>query len=159
MDADGNGIPCETVYPAQDVRAHYGEAAQQPTPQGTLRILGPLHGDYGQGFSRWRECSTWTLGFVNDSDTTVSKVVFDPPSAAYTGPWDPSKQEFSRVSAEPRLEVLAVSLAPGTGRDITFQTCTPTAPPPDSDYSFSVRTPESITFHWTNGATGTTQIM
>jgi hypothetical protein len=54
MDAVGNGIPCQTVYPREDIEAHWG-----PIPTGTIDTSHPLlHGfqdnklraaDYGSG--------------------------------------------------------------------------------------------------------------
>lgn len=35
MDADGNGVPCETVYPAADVRAHFRDPLSSQMPPTT----------------------------------------------------------------------------------------------------------------------------
>ena len=152
MDADTDGIPCETVYPASDVLAHFAATPEPTVPEGTLHILGPVHGNYGQS-PRAGNCSIWTLRFVNDSDTTVDKLEFSPRSASYT-----HDQTLQEVPAEPRLEVVVVSLQPGQARDIVFPTCTST-PHPGADYTFAVQTPVDIRFTWANGTTGTTSII
>jgi hypothetical protein len=158
LDVDSNGRPCETVYPKSNVASYYGPDVTAHAPEGKLHILGPIHGNYGQGFASGR-CANWKLRFVNDSDTTISKVLFAPPRGSYTGPWNPDTQTNSEVpAAPPEAEVIFVSLAPGEGRDIAFQTCTSTPPPADSNYQFGVWTPLTIPFTWVTGATGTTSI-
>ena len=158
MDVDHNGRPCETVYPKSDVLKYYGPIVTAQAPEGKLHILGPTHGNYGQSGGAGN-CANWTLRFVNDSDTAISRVVFAPPNGSYTGPWDPSAQSYSEVAAAPpEAEVIVVSLAPGEARDVAFQTCTSTPPPVDPNYEFGVRTPLTIPFTWVTGATGTTAI-
>lgn len=162
MDADGNGIPCETVYSRADVESFYGSvgpAEQSRPPEGTLHILGPGHGArYGQGFSRLRNCSTWTLRFVNDSDTAIRSVDFAPASAAYSGT-SAESGTWVEIPAESSREVVVVSLQPGAARDVTFETCTTTPPPSDHNLTFGARTPDSIAFSWVTGVSGTTRIM
>ena len=41
MDADHNGIPCETVYPAEDVTSYWNMIQSQPTPRATVYDLPP----------------------------------------------------------------------------------------------------------------------
>lgn len=161
MDADGNGIPCETVYESSDVEQYFGTMADtEPVqaPRGTLHILGPLHGPYGQGFSMYRECTSWTLRFVNDSDTAIHSAEFRFNEAGYSGTSSDTHEWVTQPASPPAPQEVVLSLGPGNARDVTFQTCTTTPAPTDPNLHFGASTPREIPFTWVTGAIGSTRI-
>ena len=60
MDADRNGIPCETVYPAADVLAFWGDPLPTTTAPPSLTLAG-LEAYVGE---QWRNAGGWPIDWV-----------------------------------------------------------------------------------------------
>lgn len=160
MDADLNGIPCETVYPAADVSAYWGRAmpdraTQAPEPRGTLLVLGGPEGGFGQSFPEGR-CAVWQVGFVNQSNIGIDQITFAPPSGSYSYT-DYSADKPDIESAPPEPAVLDIYLAPGQDTAVEFKTCTSTPPPRNWRYEYGATPPDTVSFRWETGHTGTTR--
>jgi hypothetical protein len=159
MDADLNGIPCETVYPAPNISAYWGRAmpdtaTEAPEPRGTLLVLGGPEGGFGQSFPEGR-CAVWQVGFVNQSNTGIDQITFAPPSGSYSYT-DYSADKPDIESAPPEPAVLDIYLAPGEDTAIEFKTCTSTPPPKNWRYEYGATPPDTVPFRWETGHTGTT---
>lgn len=166
MDADANGVPCETVYPGSDVAAYWAaHLPQSPTPtspqhspagppRGTLLVMAGPEGGFGQTFPEGR-CAVWRTGFVNQSDTAIEQIIVAPPSGEYTNYSGWNGKDFpTRPARPPAPAVLNVYLKPGDDVALEYKTCTATPPPADPNFEYGVTAPKTVTFRWVTGASG-----
>lgn len=145
--------PPEPDSPSESER-RTGSAVE---PRGSLQVIGAP--PYGQSLATG-PCANWRLKFVNNSNTEVVEILFDPPSGRYTNfkEFDSTTQQHaSPIPAEkPAKATLDVSLPPYGEQILAFQTCTSTPPPANSNYEFGATKPDSVSFMWVTGHTGVT---
>lgn len=125
-------------------------------PRGSIQVFGSSAG-LGQGFPSG-PCASWRLKLVNISNTEIVRVVFAPPSGHYTNFREFNHQTQQHApelaAARPAPAVLNVSLPPYGEQILSFQTCTTTPPPANSNYEFGAIAPDTVTFTWATGHSG-----
>ena len=167
MDADANGVPCETVYPSSDVAAYWGARSSpfspsptpaQPSPaaqpRGTLLVMAGPEGGFGQTFPEGR-CAVWRTGFVNQSDTAIDQITVAPPSGEYTNFSGWNGKDFpTRPARPPAPAILNVYLKPGDDVALEYKTCTTTPPPANPNFEYGAAAPKTVAFRWVTGVSG-----
>lgn len=159
MDADDNGIPCETVYSPADVSRHWGPAlSAEPSaarPKGTLLVIAGPEGGFGQTFPKGR-CAVWQTGFVNQSDTAIDQIIMAPPDGDYTNYAGWNGHDFpTKSAAPPSPAVLDIYLEAGARTALEYKTCTSTPPPVDPAFNYGATAPDTVEFRWVTGHRGT----
>ena len=125
-------------------------------PRGSIQVFGSSAG-LGQGFPSG-PCGNWRLKLVNISNTEIVRVVFAPPLGHYTNFREFNQQTQQHApeiaAAKPAPAVLNISLPPYGEQILSFQTCTTTPPPANTNYEFGAAAPDTVTFTWATGQSG-----
>lgn len=125
--------------------------------RGSIQVFGSSAG-LGQGFPSG-PCGNWRLKLINISNTEIVQIVFAPPSGHYTNFREFNQQTQQHApeiaAAKPAPAVLNVTLPPYGEQILSFQTCTTTPPPANTNYEFGAIAPDTVNFTWATGQSGT----
>lgn len=130
-------------------------SAPPPAPRGFLGFS-MVGGRYGQS-SAHSQCSNWTLRFINNSNTEITRITWPvgPGNYVDTGRYNSKTNSFPTVeAAQAPPAILTVSIAPYQQQDLSFRTCTSTPLPARQGFEFSASKPSSYGWQWVTGDTG-----
>ncbi len=145
-------------FTSTTVTASAISSATVQRPRGSLQVLGASAGaGLGQGLPSG-PCANWRLKFLNNSNTEIITIVFAPPSGDYSNFREFNRQTQQHAPDIPAEKsspaVLNVSLPPYGEQILAFQTCTTTTPPANTNYEFGAVAPDTVTFTWATGHSG-----
>jgi len=138
-----------TVAPSTTTTVAPTTTTTAPPPHGLMTFVSG--GEYGQGFPSGN-CANWHEAWVNNSNTEVTKIIFDPPGGEFSnGQYGSTRQVWP--AADPRPVTLNVSIPAGATQDLRFHTCTST-PMPAGATEFGALAPSRFEWVWATGYKG-----